>query len=68
MSPNRCGHCSPTYFQDRETVINIKRTKIVPLIIVMKRDVWAMRANSRETRGTVQAQCGDIGTGLSYCD
>lgn len=35
--PKPVSHCSPTYFQDKETVINIKRTKIVPLIIVMKR-------------------------------
>lgn len=52
----------------RQSSNNIKWTKIVPLIIAMKRDVWTMRTNSRETRATVQAQCGDMGTRLSYCD
>ena len=52
----------------RQSSNNIKRSKTVPLIIAMKRDVRAMRANSRETRGMVQVQCGDMGTGLFYWD
>ena len=77
MSLNRCGHCSPTYFQERETVIkqykkdkNEKHWAGTCCFSLASKFLWALGIgdgiSAPPPRGQAEPRAGTLDTGLLF--